>query len=272
MKALVVVYPYSYVLKRFLPLKKREVYFSFGDEIPSLDSFFWMSGFSATRIISSDVHLKLAAPSQGWLSSLSTDITGREIFFRRLDEVSKENGEAFFKPAGVKIPALKAGFYDAKRFVDLAYKAGLVGDDEIEFTFAKLSLNHEHRFVVLDSEVKTGSPYFVDGEIYKPGMKSERSQIAESFAKEVAQEVKDLSPRAYSLDVGFDENAGRWVCVEANPLWSSGPYGCDKEIFVEALEVANSEGDWKPSPWLMRRAAMVGKVKQVPVELSLKIQ
>jgi len=77
-------------------------------------------------------------------------------------------------------------------------------------------------------------------------------------APAAVRSLGDDCPNVCSLDVGWDTERHRWLVVEANPLWASGPYDCAPEPSVEAVEYANSAATgrwtWVPEATQLERA------------------
>ncbi|WP_432565164.1 ATP-grasp domain-containing protein [Kineococcus sp. SYSU DK003] len=62
------------------------------------------------------------------------------------------------------------------------------------------------------------------------------------FARHAVRVLGSECPSVCALDVAWDRGKDRWLVVEVNPLWASGPYDCDPVVFVDAVEYANTAG------------------------------
>ena len=193
---------------------------------------------------------------------------GRAVMTVPLCELPLDRGPLFVKPADFKVPGLSAAVWDPAQFVARALQLGVPEQSLVQYTATVLDLDLEHRFVVADGKVVTGSPYLIAGAGYHPAMASPRFADAEAYARRVVSALGTECPPAMCLDVGWDRGSGRWVIVEANALWSSGMYGCDAQAFTLGVEVANSAGHgrwaWTPDIYQRQRAESLALVRAVP--------
>jgi hypothetical protein len=248
---------------------ERRLFLSYGVEVPLATEHesltFWMADGYAARLHVAGLAPALLAPAWDWLSTIDPDLTGRHVVSTRMDQLPM--GRMFLKPALLKLVDCPAGVWDAHDFQRAAQQEGASGSMQVQFTREVLQLDHEHRFIVCDGQVVTGSPYRVHGRAWHRGLTSERSADALAFARTAVQVLGQDCPPVCALDVALDCDSGRWLIVEANPLWASGPYGCDPVCFVDAVEVANTTGAgrwaWTPEEIQINRALQVEAVVAV---------
>lgn len=144
---------------------------------------------------------------------------------------------------------------------------GADGRLQVQYCRQLLDLDHEHRFVVCEGQVLTGSPYRVAGRAWSPSLRSDRSPEAAAFTAQAVRALGGDCPPVCSLDVAWDRGGRRWIVVEANPLWASGPYSCDPVAFVEAVDHANVAGAgrwaWRAETTQLVRARAVEPIVAV---------
>jgi hypothetical protein len=240
------------------------MFLSFGDQVPDPDIFssvaYWTSGQLAARLQLSGLALDLLAPGPGWLEEVGAEVTGRRVESGNLEEVP--GGRLFVKALEHKVPGLPAGVQDGAAFVDRARTLGVPTASMFQWCRDVVRFDHEHRFFVAAGEVVTGSAYRVSGEHC---LRSPLTRQAQEHAHALVRDLGDLCPPACTLDLGLDTATGRWVVVEANPAWSSGPYDNDPVGVVDVVEASQGEADlrwkWRPDPALVTRAQEMGAVE-----------
>lgn len=244
------------LLRQFEPLvadETWELWFSYGEEIPVLDSdhLFFGAGRFALALKSLQPERRFSSPGASWLPNLPAELLGRSIHQESFEDALE------FMPEKVwfKFSELKHDLVPAKAYERSELKAILQGQPELktvscQWTPELLTLNFEHRFFVVDGELLTGSPYHVDGKVtFEEGSAWRRFEEAELFARGVARELREQAPKAYTLDVAFDVLRERWLIVEGNRAWSSGFYGSDPFKALEAVKVSLAGDDpWEWAP------------------------
>lgn len=177
--------------------------------------------------------LSLEQPSYDWLPNLPKRCRHRDIRDLTLAEARLLDGPIFLKPA------------DGKDFEAKVYAAGSELnesdwlDPELKVLAAEPVIwKDEYRCFVLERTVRACSVYSRSGELAEGDdgqwrASDEELAHARGFAQQVLDDPEISVPTAVVVDVGTLED-GRWAVVEANPVWSSGIYGCDP---VEVLRV-----------------------------------
>ncbi|WP_345711714.1 ATP-grasp domain-containing protein [Kineococcus glutinatus] len=260
-RALCVIARSSTVAMRLAPGRgDRRLLLSYSVQVPLAAEYgslvFWMADAYAARLHVAGLAPALLAPAWDWVSTIDPDLTGRHVVSTTMDQLPE--GRMFVKPALLKLVECPAGIWDSGDFRRAARRDGAGGSMRVQYTPQILRLDHEHRFVVRDGQVLTGSPYRVAGRAWHRSLVSGRSADALAFARTAVQALGEDCPPVCSLDVALDRDSGRWLIVEANPLWASGPYSCDPVRFVDAVEVANTTGTgrwaWTPEETQIDRA------------------
>jgi hypothetical protein len=266
-RALCVIAQAATVAMRLAPGRgDRRLFLSYAVEVPLAAEFdsltFWMADAYAARLQLAGLAPALAAPGWDWLSSIDPDLLGRHVVSTTLDRVPA--GQMFLKPALLKLVGAPAGVWDAEDFRRAAVADGADVALQVQYCCQLLDLDHEHRFVVCEGEVLTGSAYRVAGRAWSALLRSDRSPEAAAFAGEAVRALGEDCPSVCSLDVAWDRGAQRWLIVEANPLWASGPYSCDPVAFVDAVEHANTAGSGR-WVWRAEETQLARARAQVPV-------
>nr|WP_240895335.1 ATP-grasp domain-containing protein [Kineococcus siccus] len=224
-----------------------------------------MADAYAARLQLAGLAPALAAPSGDWLSSVDPHLLGREVVSTTLDQVPP--GRMFLKPALLKLVRAPAGVWDVDEFRRAALADGADPRLDVQYCRRLVDLDHEHRFVVCGGQVLTGSPYRVAWRAWSPSLRSDRSPEAATFVGQAVRALGDDCPPVCALDVAWDRGARRWLVVEANPLWASGPYSCDATAFVDAVDHANTAGlgrwAWRAEETQLARARAVEPVLAV---------
>lgn len=270
-RTLVVVFETINVCTRFLPLPPdRQLIFTYGEQVPTGAGVlsYWTSGEHAARLQRAGLAPALAAPPQDWMSTVDPDHLGREVFTVPLSDLPTGHDRLFIKPAGIKIPGLSAAVWNPAQYAARARELDVPDQSLVQYTATVLDLDLEHRFVVVDGKVVTGSPYLIAGTIYHRQMTSPHFAEAEAYARRAVIALGAACPPAFTLDVGWDRATERWVVIEPNPLWSSGMYGCDPVAFTGGVEVANTAGEgqwaWAPDAYQRQLADQAPLVCAVP--------
>lgn len=247
----------------------RRLFLSYAVEVPSAEEFdsliFWMADAYAARLQLAGLAPALAAPPWDWLSGVDRQLLGRDVVSTTLDQVPP--GRMFCKPESLELVGAPAGVWDVQEFRRAALADGADERLQVQHCRQLLDLDHEHRFVVSEGQVLTGSPYRVAGRAWSPSLRSDRSPEAAVFAAEAVLALGPDCPPVCSLDVAWDRGGRRWLVVEANPLWASGPYACDPVAFVEAVDHAGTAGAgrwaWRAEATRLVRARAVEPIVAV---------
>lgn len=251
-------------------VRDKDFYLSYAEFIPELEEYenvaYWMSGGYGARLQNAGFALKLSAPGQAWLSSLDEELTKRKIATGLIDEMPN-NTPIWAKPAEAKIEAIKAGLYTKQAVEKIAIEENIPINTKFQWTDSILEVNHEHRFYVVDEEILTGSPYLIDGEVYHNTMKSRYYEDAQNFAYYALNQLKENRPKTFTLDIGRNEVTSEWLVIEANPTWSSGIYGANPKLVLDALSLASNEDNeewlWRPAEYLTNLAIKARKIKSI---------
>ncbi len=227
----------------------------------------WMPGAFAARLFQQGLGPRLSSPGGSFLSLMPQEFTGREVALFPAVLAMLEPSEGFWKLADSKDDRFPAAWRTAEQLATDLLTAQVPPGAMLHLTDVRLDLVGEYRAVVAGSTVLTGAFYtdligqpHDDPNFAVPPDLTHRS--ASNFATKVVAAMNAIAvpgPPSYTLDVGIDRITGRWVVVEANPIWSSAWYGSNPTLFVTAL-ITDQMTDpgiwvWKPDPVLSERAA-----------------
>lgn len=246
-------------------LNGRELFFSYGKEIPDLSSYdvsYWMGGLYALQLQNIGLAQSLCSPGADWLPRLDEGLSGRKIYSGVVSDLQEFSGELFVKPSEAKVRALPAGFYTAERVAAIFAENGFTDDISLQWTTHRMQINYEHRFFVANGEIITGSVYLVNGRVgWGDGIDTTRFDDAKAFANFVLTSAAETMPPAFTLDVGLNEETGKWFVIEANRAWSSGLYGSDPALVLDVVEescsYAEEKWQWIPDAHLVQIAKTV---------------
>jgi hypothetical protein len=258
------------------------MFLSYAREVPDVSSYmshsYWMAGGYAARLQRAGLAPNLVAPGQHWLSEVSEldeTLTRRKIFTTKIAELPT-GALLFAKPAEAKIESIPAGKYFTDHLLEICKNERVPADTLFQWTETLLNLNHEHRFFISDGQIRTGSPYLIDDVVYTSEMISPYFGAAYDAAENFLRilESNNLLPPALTLDVARDEDSGEWLIIEANPAWSSGPYGASPSRILEVLEracawskdVDDAKWLWEPAEYLVDLALKEPLMRIVPLE------
>lgn len=248
------------------------VYYSYGDYVPALAPgfSFWGPGKYAFGLRELFPSFRPMAPGPRWLSDIPVELTGRELHTESYaDALAALEGHPSvrFKLAELKhgaIPAARYGSSELRTILDANPELAAV---QVQWTPAELPLDFEHRFFILAGEALTGSPYLVGGRVDHRSTKAwSRYAEALGWATELARELENSSPPAYTLDIGWNLETERWIIVEANRSWSSGIYGADPLIALESIGASTAQSDWDWVP----DSALGDYAQSMEIELELE--
>lgn len=179
--------------------------------------------------------LDLLQPPLDFLPGLPERLVLRTVRLTTLAEARTVEVPAFIKPAEDK--SFSAQVYNSG--TELPGSNALLPDNMPVLISGIVTWAVEFRCFVRAGDIVTLSPYFRNGELAREGVTGEwitsvkeRAEAA-AFAQSVLKETENLPP-AVVLDVGFIAGQG-WAVVEANPVWASGLYGCEREAVLETL-------------------------------------
>jgi hypothetical protein len=179
----------------------------------------------------------LVQPDDAWLSYLPPSYLARKVEFLSLRQALERKERAFYKPA------------EEKLFPAAIYNQGseLPVPDNLEDEFPVLvsepvNFSIEYRFFVAQRQIKTGSPYVLEGNLAKDEHGTwlrdpEQQAQATDFLEKMLQDSNVKLPPALVIDVGLLSNQ-TWAVVEANAAWASGLCDCDSEGVLEVLSEA----------------------------------
>lgn len=229
----------------------------------------WMPCEHAARLLRAGIDLNLSAPGPNWLPTVPDSMLGRNIWVGTAAELAEGMFDGpmlrWIRPGFVKLAESKLD--PPAQWCGYAREQGTVimetnpPDTVVQVADKFIPFDIEWRAYVINGEVVTSSPYLVDGATWDETMMDDPFLAATPpFAREVAAEMAGRSPAAYTLDVGLAHDD--WFVVEANPVWSSGTYGCDPAAVVEALLAANEpDWAWNPCPSLTAYAERVAPLR-----------
>ena len=243
-----------------------ELVHSWGLDVPDLTGrtpAWWTPTEHAARVLASGTNLPLIAPGPLWLSRVPQRLTGRRVWSGTVDTLKHAPAAGWCKPAEMKVEALPSQWWDrTSAFAAACASAGLPGDSAVQVASRRLDIVEEHRTFVLHGEVVATSPYLVDGVTWTEDMTDDRRlhhQDAAAFAGDVCTTMRYDQAPAYTLDVALTRE-GRWVVLEANPVWSSASYGADLDAVLAATTAGTDHAGhhpdwaWQPDPHLLARA------------------
>lgn len=261
-KAFIAVSESTRFIERFISgVGERDFYLSYGRQLPEVEEYdlvsYWLSGGYAARLHRIGLAHTFTAPGQKWLSTIPEELVGRKVITDTID-VMPEGLTLFAKPAEAKIDSIKAGLHTKEEILKIIDEENISSEQLFQWTNSILKFNYEHRFFILNGEVHTGSPYLIDGKVYNEAMTWSHYNDALHAAVSAVKLLGDNQPSAYTLDLGRDMVTDEWLVVEANPAWSSGPYGADPAKVIEVLEVACNDSTprwlWSPARNLVEMA------------------
>src|SRR5205085_1194030 len=176
----------------------------------------------------------LQKPSADWLPQIPVWYRHRNVRLVMLAQARALSGPIFLKPA------------DGKDFEARVYTSGaeLQDNEWLDPALEVLAASpvvwrDEYRCFVLEREIRTCSVYSRSGVVALDDQDcwsatNEELAQARDFARRVLAEPNVNVPSAFVLDVGTLDD-GVWAVVEANPVWSSGIYGCDPDAVLDVL-------------------------------------
>lgn len=233
----------------------------------------WMPTETASRFLYAGIPLNLSTVDAAWLSRVPEELTLRPIWTGTILEAIQKgfNALAYCKPAEVKISSIPAQWIEVDSFVQELLALKLPTDMKIQFSPKFLKIKREYRCYINKGEVTTVATY-LDGSITFGGDGFVRDgageEIAKQFATEVVATMKQDQPSSYTLDIGQLDD-GSFFVIEANPVWASNPYDCDKTEAIKAViegsttynnQQTHGEFQWYSDPYLLQYANTKAKL------------
>jgi hypothetical protein len=230
----------------------------YGFDVPNLEntSAIWMPTAHAARLYEMGIALPLVCPPEDWMSKLPKKYKSRNVTTTTLGELrlnpNPKNG--FAKLTNVKTDNIPAQWYEnIQDFINLLEQNNVPFNTSVQISDTKLNFYLEYRMLIQDCKVGSYSQYAPEEPIENTGH-IENTCIR--MATEVAEKMKDYSPKTYMMDIGFtlDPKNGQVspAVVEVNNTWSSNLYNIDPDEFIFALEKAlddSSSFQFKPDPY-----------------------
>lgn len=244
-----------------------DVKHSFGLDVPIFPEdksvAWWMPTEVAARFARSGAELNLATIDAEWLTRVPKVLLGREVWVgtaRKALELGISY-PAYCKPAEVKISAAPAQWIEVDYFVNNLLQLGVPEETKVQVTSTFLDIKYEYRCFVNQGSVVAVATYLTPEGIF--GQDSFTRNVAgEERAQEFAQEVTSVmgadQPCAYTLDIA-ELATGELIVMEANPVWASNPYDCDKlEAVKSVITGSRTQGgakthgkfQWELDPYL----------------------
>lgn len=267
----------NWIAEEFAATNYIEVIHNFGLSAPLYPPekgvSWWMPSETASRFAYAGVPLNLATIDAEWLFRVPKDLTLRDIWVGTIAEARRMNLThlAYCKPAEVKIPDAPAQWIEVDYFLDSLRALGVPDEMKIQLSSTLLAVAYEYRCFVNHGVVTTVATYLNHDTIFG-GDLFQRDYFGEELAKQFATDVvavigKD-QPCSYTLDIGRLSN-GPFFVMEANPVWASNPYDCDKiEVVKAVIEGSTTYGDkqthgqfqWAPEAYLTQYASSKQKL------------
>jgi len=233
----------SWIADEFAETGYVDVKHSLGLEVPIFPEdkpvAWWMPTEVAARFARAGAELNLATIDAHWLTTLPEDLLGRDIWVgtarQALDLGMKEL--AYCKPAEVKISAAPAQWIEVDYFVNSLLQLGVPEEIKIQVTKTFLDIRYEYRCFVNQKQVTTIATYLTPTGVFgQDGFTRNLSGevLAADYAQRAVAAIGENQPCAYTLDIA-ELATGELVVMEANPVWASNPYDCDKTEVVKAV-------------------------------------
>ena len=192
----------------------------------------YCEGFMA-EYVSQQLDLAILRPEIDALAAVDPTSLRRRVQFLRRGDLGELTEPTFVKPADQKF--FKAGVYE--RLEDIPGLEQCPADDPI-FVSEIVEYRDEYRFFCAGGQVRTGSPYILDGEFV-----GDATDLAEpdgaliAFAEATLKDSAGRLPPGVVVDIGVHTDGSHSV-IEFNPAWASGIYGCDPDRVLPCIEAA----------------------------------
>ena len=175
----------------------------------------------------------------GWLATLPTRFTEREIIATTLKQARTISRPRFIKPMLEK--CFPSGVYTICERVPEG--SDLLPDDTPVYIAEPVHWEIEFRGYILNRKLMTLSPYLRDGMLVEdedsgtwPASKEDFA-AAKAFYELLLEDESFELPPAIVLDIGRIRDRG-WAIIETNGAWGAGIYGCDAHQVLSVLEYA----------------------------------
>ena len=258
-KALVVVSRYSWLARELQTGTDLPVYSDLGFDVPDkwYPVSYWMPTEHAAAMSVAGISTFLSSPGPNWARGADS-VTRREIVMFKAGDIENKSlglSDGFYKMAEVKHPNFEAGWRNKSLAKSQIKSLQLPKDSLLLYTPTKLELHPvEWRAYVSDYEVMSIAPYSHDHTVDTTAAVNDVALFTDAFDfAQYAADGMNVSCLGYTLDVGYDRTLG-WVVIEANPAWSSNPYGNDPLAVVDTIQFSNMFGGYNPDPYLIKRA------------------
>ena len=275
MDILVVVTHQSWVAQDFRAANVLPTVQDYGLDNPllptDLSPSWWMVTEHAARLRRTRIDLELQSPGPFWLSEVPKELLGRHIWAGTVGEYLGGDGPAsgWVKPAEFKHQDFVAHWEDTRDGITACLQApALPVESFIQVCPEYLVFEQEHRVFVRNKHVVTSFPYADAASTSWDVTWSQRTDLdgrsAQAFTEEVVATVE--VPDGVVIDVGRTAS-GSWVVVEANPVWSSSPYGADSAEVVRTVVASNAHNTqftWVPDAWLVAQANRKALLRSAP--------
>lgn len=234
----------------------------------------WTPTEHAARLLHAGAPLALSAPGPHWLSQVPRELAGRVVWSGFARDVPA--GAGWCKLAEVKLEGIPAAWWgDTRDFTRALAAAGVPDESVVQVSSTRLDIASEYRCFMVDGSPAAVSAYLRGGVTWDPAWEGEPdpgAAQARAFAQAVGDTMGSRQPAGYVLDVAVLAD-GNWVVVEANPAWSSSPYGADPAGVVESVLAANTPAGgqfaWQVDPWLVKYASVRRVLKRSSPAWSL---
>lgn len=261
----------NWIAEEFANAKYIEVKQNFGFSAPLYNKeksvAWWMPTETASRFLYAGVPLNLSTIDAQWLSRVPEELTLRPIWTGTIQEARQKGFDtlAYCKPAEVKISSIPAQWIEVDSFVQELLALKVPTDMNIQFSPKFLNIKREYRCYVNNGKVTTVATYLDKGITFggENFVRDEAGEeIAKQFASEVVATMKLDQPSSYTLDIGQLDD-GNFFVVEANPVWASNPYDCDKTEVIKAIiegsttyenQLTHGGFQWYPDSYLLQYA------------------
>lgn len=219
----------------------------------SSDGIWCSGGFAARLRASSTDTTGFTSPDDTLLAQLPAAVAGRRVAVGTPAQLLERfaHGPVFVKLAGVKDSTRPARVYASLGDALNALEAPGVPVEHLGSLLASepLQLAEEYRVLVVEDAVVDAAIYLdthrrTAHDAQEAGLRAE----AMAFARTVLDSVPTGAvPSAWMLDVG--RTTGGWVPIEANPVWSSNPYGLDLADVADAIRGSGRTQRDMALPW-----------------------
>lgn len=230
------------------------------DPATAMETLWWAPGAWVASAAASGINLPLMSCGARWLDTLPQKYSGRSVATLTVEESIKvvldsSEIERFVKLPEAKVDSFPASLHTLNRHWETTVNQYHLPPDALIQIQMPVDFVAEWRFWIAHGEVVAGSWYRVDDLIWGSddwtyaNNKDSEYVRAESVAATVAADPDVATPPGYVLDIGLTAD-GRWIVVEANAAWSSGPYDGDPVGIVKAIEASHDfEGEFPQWAW-----------------------